>query len=125
MNKLGLEGTVEFLWEQCVCKEEYAYRNLDNLVGRGKINDFVYDKDRLDYYQLEVAHIASSLAQNNTELRYYDLAYEANGNRWTDYYCEVEKAVSLMHASGILEFCTPSKDWDAAESKNPKVRIKK
>lgn len=125
MNKLGLEGTVDFLWEQCVCKKKGAYENLDNLVGRGKLNDFVYDKDRLDYYQPVVVHIALSLAQNNTELRYYDLAYEANGNRWTDYYYEVEKAVSLMNACGILEFCIPSKDWDAAESRNPKVRIKK
>lgn len=123
MNDLG--EMVEFLWEQCACTEKDAYKNSDNLVGRGKLNDFVYNKDKIDSFRPMIALIASSLAQGDAEVRYYDLAYEANGNRWTDYYYEVEKAVSLMDVSGILEFCTPSRDWSVAESRNPMVKIKR
>lgn len=123
MDNLG--EMVEFLWEQCVCKEKDAYRNLDNPVGRGRINDFVFNQAMINFYLPVIAYVTSGLAKKDTELRYDDLAYEVSGNKWTDYYYKVEKAVSLMNASGMLEFCTSSKDWDAAESRNPMVKIKR
>lgn len=121
----NLEKMVEFLWEQCVCKEEGAYKNPNNLVGRGKINDFVYSKDKVTYYQPIIVFIGSILIPKDTEVRYYDLAYEINGEKWANFYFKVEKVVSLLEASGLLEFCNSSKDWDLAESRNPKIRIKK
>ena len=121
----NLEKMVEFLWEQCVCKEKCAYKNSNNLIGRGKINDFVYNKAELTYYQPIIAFIGSILIPKDTEVRYYDLAYETNGERWANYYFKVERVVSLLEASGLIEFCNSSKDWDLAESRNPKIRIKK
>lgn len=129
MNKVektdDLEKMVEFLWDQCVCKEKKAYENPNNLIGRGKLNEFVYSKNQIAYYQPVIAFIGSILRPSNEELRYYDLAYENNGERWTELYFKVEKAVSLLNASGLLEFCQPSKYWDSLESRNPKIRIKK
>lgn len=123
MDNLG--EMVDFLWEQCVCKEKDAYKNLNNLIGEGKLNDFVYDKEKIERYQPMIQLIASSLIENSSDVEYYNLAYTADGERWTKYYFEVEKAVSLLNVSGMLEFCTPSKNRDAAESRNPMVRIKR
>lgn len=123
MSELG--EMVEFLWQQCACKEKNAYKNLDNLIGRGKTIDFVFNKDELHDYQPMIQLISSSLVQEDTEVNYQDLAYDNDGNKWIDNYLQLEKAVSLMNVIGSLEFVTSSKDWNVAESKNPKVRIKR
>ena len=120
-----LEKMVEFLWDQCVCKEKDAYERPNNLVGRGKLNKFAYNKNQITYYQPVIAFIGSILRPIDEEARYHDLACENNGERWTEFYFKVEKAVSLLNASGLLEFCHSSKDWDSVESRNPKIRIKK
>lgn len=120
-----VESEVFTVWGNCLATGKKPYQNLDNLIGRGLINDYVYDNSKLELNKENIKNILGYLELSGDEIRYFDLAYTKDHEKWTLFNQKIEMLSSLLEASGLLEFAVDSANWDEEEAKNPRIRIKK
>lgn len=120
-----VESEVFTIWGRCLAKGKNSYQNLDNPIGRGLLNDYVYDKEKLEANKENIKRILGYLDLGEDEIRYFDLAYSKNHEKWTLLNQKIEMLSSLLEASGLLEFEVDSASWDKREAENPRIKIKK
>ena len=120
-----VESEVFTIWGRCLAKGKKAYQNLDNPIGRGLINDYVYDKEKLEENKENIKRILECLDLGEEEIRYFDLGYSKEHEKWTLFNQKIEMLSSLLDATGLLEFEVDSANWDRKEAENPRIKIKK